>query len=135
MKQWNDTYHSPSLKADLRKLNEYTAQSDFLCKYNIDTTQQLQDFIDDTVTQLKALTADREKIYTKISRRIDEEILPELIAKRNEYTDKIKALRKDLKNATAIMERSDKVNGNIQIAHQQELDKQKNHNSKTKDRS
>lgn len=129
------TYHSASLRADLRKLDEYTAQADLLCKNDIDTTQQLQDFINDTVTQLNTLTADREKIYTKISRSTDVEKLPELIVKRDEYTSKIKALRKDLKNAIAIMERSDKVKENIQIVQQQGPDKQKNRNNKTKEHS
>lgn len=43
------TYHSPSLRADLRKLDGFTAQADLLCKYNIESTEQLQDFIDNTV--------------------------------------------------------------------------------------
>lgn len=129
------TYHSPSLRADLRKLDEFTAQADLLCKFNIDTLEQLQDFINNTKSQVRSLTADREKIYTKISRSTDEEKLPEFIAKRNEYTDKIKALRNDLKNADAIMERSNKVKENIQTVQQQELDKQKNRDNKTKVRS
>jgi len=115
------TYHSASLWADLRKLDEFTAQADLLCKYKIDTLVQLQDFIDNTKSQIRSLTADREKIYSKISRSADEEKLPELIAKRNEYTNKIKALYKDLKNANAIMERSDIVKGNIQTAQHKEL--------------
>lgn len=61
--------------------------------------------------------------------------MPEFITKRYEYTDKIKALRKDLKNTNVIMERSDKVKGNIQTVQQQEIVKQKNRNSKTKVRS
>ena len=129
------TYHSPSLRADLCKLDEFTAQADLLCKYNIDTLEQLQDFIDNTKSQIRSLTTDREKIYIKISRNTNEEKLPELIAKRNEYTDKIIAFREDLKNATAIMKRSNKVTENIRTFQKQELDKQKDCNNQTKMRS
>lgn len=75
--------------------------------------EQLQNFIDSTKPQIGSLIDEREKIYNKISRNINEENLPELIAKRNEYTDKIKVFRGDLKNANAIMERSNKVKENI----------------------
>ena len=130
------TYHSPSLRNDLRKLDEFKAQSDLLCKYKIDTLEQLQDFIDNTKSQIRSLTADREKIYIKISRNTNEEKLLEVFAKRNEYTDKIKALRKDLKNANAIMERSYEVKENIQTVQQQEMDRrQRQQNSRENVRS
>lgn len=119
------TYHSPSLRADLRKLNEFTAQAGLLCKYKIDTLEQLQSFIDNTKLKARLLSADCDKIYAKISRNTDEDKLPELIAKRNGYTHEIKALCYDLKNANAIMERSEIVKGNIQTVQNHELDTQK----------
>ena len=48
-------------------------------------------------------------MYTQIGRYEDDSQLPELIQHRNELTDTIGKLRKDLKNAKAVMERS----GNI----------------------
>lgn len=126
---------SPSLRADLLKLDEFTAQADLLSKYKIDTKEQLQDFIYNTKLQVRSLTADRDKIYIKISRNMDEDRLLELINKRNAYTEKIKGLRNYLKSANTIMERSDMVKENIQTIQQQELDKQKNRNNKIKVRS
>ena len=87
--------------------------------------EQLQDFIVNTKSQIRSLTADRDKIYIKISRNTDEEKLPELIINRNEYTDKIKALCNDLNYAKSIMERSNKVKDNIQTVQQQKSDIQK----------
>ena len=124
--QKNNSYshYSASLRAEIRKLDEYSSQAILLCKNKIDTAEQLQAFISDTQSLIKIITADRDKVYTNISRVKREEDLPELISKRNEYTEKIKALRKDLRNANTIMERSDKVKETIQAVQQQETEHQ-----------
>jgi hypothetical protein len=122
-------HYSASLRAELRKLDEYSTQAILLCKNKIDTAEQLQSFIDDTQSQIKIITADRDRIYTKINRVKGEDDLPELISQRNEYTEKIKALRKDLRNANAIMERSDSIKVTIQTVQRQEEEKQQKQNN------
>lgn len=100
------SHYSASLRADLRKLDEYSEQAKLLCREQIDTAEQLRAFMDKTQEQIPVLVKERERVYKQISRCGDKGQLPELIQRRDNLTDTIGKLRKDLKNAKVIMERS-----------------------------
>lgn len=99
-------HYSAALRADVRKLEEYSEQARLLCCEQIDTAEQLQAFMDKTQEQIPVLIKERERVYKRISRCKDENRLPELARQRDTLTESIIKLRKDLKNVKAVMERS-----------------------------
>lgn len=108
-------HYSVALRAEIRKLEEYSQQAKLLCREQIDTAEQLQVFVEKTQEQLPALVKERERVYKQISRCEDESRLPELIQRRDALTETIGKLRKDLRNSRAVMERSRNVLQKIQI--------------------
>ncbi len=101
--------YSASLKASLRKLDEYSAQAQLLSRHEIDTVDQLKYFIDSAHGQLGSMLKERNRIYKSISRCLDTAEASELAEKRDPLTSQIKLLRQDLKSAKAVLERSDSV--------------------------
>ena len=101
--------YSASLKASLRQLNAYSAQAQLLSRHEIDTVDQLSEYIDSARGQLGALLKERSRIYKSISRCSDPVEASELVSKRDSLTSDIKLLRQDLKTAKAVLERSDSV--------------------------
>lgn len=102
-------HYSAALRADVRKLEEYSEQAKLLCREQIDTAEQLQVFMDRTQEQIPVLVKERERIYKQISRCKDETRLPELVQQRDTLTETIGKLRKNFKNANSVMERSGTV--------------------------
>lgn len=99
-------HYSATLRADVRKLEEYSEQARLLCREQIDTAEQLQAFMEKTQEQIPALLRERERVYKQIGRCKDGSQLPMLIQQRDILTEATKKMRKDLKNAKAVMERS-----------------------------
>jgi len=116
-------HYSAALRAEIRELEEYSQQAKLLCREQIDTAEQLQFFIEKTQEQIPALVKARERVYKQISRCKDESLLPELVQHRDSLTKAIGELRKDLRNAMAVMERSGNVLQKIQIISEYEREK------------
>lgn len=101
-------YHepvSPYLREDLRKLDEFTAQIDYMQFQHIQTLDDLYDdraYLED---RLSDLTAQRTKLQNKIRRATPEEMVS-LRREKSKLTEEITAVRKDLKCNRAIEERS-----------------------------
>lgn len=102
-------HYSAALRADVRKLEEYSEQARLLCREQIDTAEQLQAYMEKVQEQIPVLVKERERIYKQISRCKDERRLPAFTQKRDTLTAAISKLRKDLKNAKVVMERSESV--------------------------
>lgn len=101
--------YSASLKSSLRQLDAYSAQAQLLSRHEIDTVDQLSEYIDSARGQLDALLKERNRIYKSISRCSDPAEASELISQRDSLTSDIKLLRQDLKTAKAVLDRSDSV--------------------------
>jgi hypothetical protein len=116
-------YYSAALRADIRRLEDYSHQAQMLSAHGIDTTEQLQAFLDTAKSEIAYLTKKRSRVYQQISRCTDETALPSLLEKRSALTDKISALRKDVKNGNAVMDRSQEIEEKVRAT--QEREKQK----------
>ena len=101
-------YHepvSPYLREDLRRLDEYTAQIDYMQFQRIQTLDDLYEdraYLED---RLSDLTAQRTKLQNKIRRATPEEKVS-LRREKSKLTEEITEVRKDLKCNRAIEERS-----------------------------
>ena len=96
---------SPYLREDLRKLDEFTAQVDYMYHrriYTLDDLYKVRSVLED---RLGELTAQRTKLQNKIRRATPEEKVS-LRREKSTLTEEITAIRKDLKCNRAIEERS-----------------------------
>jgi len=121
-------YYSASLREDLKRLDAYSAQVRLLCKNEIDTSEQLEQFIKDTQAAITEQVKERSRVYSKIAHCKDESLLPDLLKYRDSLTESITLLRKELKNAKAVMERSEAIAEKLRTAETLETTKQKEHN-------
>ena len=99
---------SPELRAEARKLDQYSEDVRLLAKYRIGTSQELFSFQEQVQGQLDELTKERDHIRNQI-RRAPEKDKAQLTLDAKEITTKMSPLRMELKITNRIQERSYKV--------------------------
>ena len=99
---------SPFLKEELRKLDEITAQVDYLAKNRIETLGDLLSARETLQSEMDALTEQRTKLQNKIRRASPAE-KERLRAEKQAVTAQITACRKKLKLNVGVEERSIKI--------------------------
>jgi hypothetical protein len=95
---------SPTLRQEVRKLDQTLKEYKLLCENQIDSAQELVSFIEKKSTDISALESERQKIYNRIRRPKSEEEKELNKAVAREISVKLKPLRKELKTAKAITE-------------------------------
>ena len=110
---------SPELRAEARKLDQYSEDVKLLAKYHIGTSQELFSFQEQMQHQLEELSEERDHIRNQI-RRAPEEEKAQLKLDAKEITTKMSPLRKELKIANRIAERSPKVMELLELERQME---------------
>ena len=96
---------SPLLREEVRKLDQYIEDHQFLCDCHIDTAEELSAFREDIDAQINQLEKQREQIRNRI-RRAPEAEKGDLKEQAKAITSQITPLRKQIKIADRIMERS-----------------------------
>ena len=96
---------SPQLREEVRKLDQYNNDMKLLCKYHIGTAEELSAFREETIQTIHALVQERSSIYNKI-RRATEPTKTELKEQAKAISQQIAPLRKELKCADRIWDRS-----------------------------
>ncbi|MBE6041759.1 MAG: relaxase [Clostridiales bacterium] len=103
------------LKDDLLKCDQYSEQAKLLCKYHVDTDEDLLALMEKLEAQAVSLTADRSE-QKKITRRVLPEVeIEKARAEMKELTAEIRELRHELKVCRDIQERSGHVRENLEI--------------------
>ncbi len=110
---------SPYLKEDLRKLDQLTAQVDYMAAHKIETIEDLQADRSRLQEDLETLIHQRTKLQNKI-RRADPEAKNTLREEKKQLTDQIIDLRNKLKCNFDIEERSEKIQQNLDLAYKNE---------------
>lgn len=120
---------SPENRQALRKLDRYARQITLISKENLNTIDDINSFIGRSKEQIKAVEDERKHIYYKLRRCNDESKKSELLSKRNDHTEALKLIRRDLKTAESIIEDNPEIKRNIKaeqnIKHQRFTVKQK----------
>ena len=86
-------------------MDQYTDDMQLLRKYHIGTAEELSAFREETIQKIHALVQERSSIYNKIRRAAEPE-KTELKAKARAISQQVVPLRKELKCADRIWERS-----------------------------
>lgn len=96
---------SPIIKEEVRRMEEISQQTIFLCKNQIDTYEQLKEKQAAIQTEMDELIRQRKKLTNKM-RRAEPEAKERFSQQKKELTDQITGLRKDLKLAVGVEKRS-----------------------------
>ena len=86
-------------------MDQYIDDMQLLCKYHIGTAEELSTFREETIQKIHSLALERNGIYNKI-RRATEPVKIELKEQAKAISQQIAPLRKELKCADRIWERS-----------------------------
>lgn len=116
---------SPELRFAVKDVQSYVADYGFLRNNDIHTIPQLKQNIDGTKNEISALEAERQKISNKIRRSKTPEESSELKISRKEITKQIAPLRKKLKQAERILEKSPHLYELLKEEHRLEMTEQK----------
>ena len=95
---------SPSLRREVRRLDQTMKEYWLLCENHIDSAQELVSFIEKKSASIADLESERQKIYNKIRRPKSEEEKEQNKAAAREISAQLKPLREELKTAKAIIE-------------------------------
>ena len=101
------------MREAIRKLERYSQQITLIYKERLNTLDDVNVFISMSTEQIKMLDNERKRIYNKLRRCTDEDTKVELISKRNDYTEVIRHIRRDVKTAKSIIEDNPKIKQNI----------------------
>ena len=110
---------SPFLKEELRKLDEITAQVDYLAKNRIETLDDLLSAREALQSEMDTLTGQRTKLQNRIRRASPAE-KEQLRAEKQAVTAQITACRKKLKLNVGVEERSAKIQNTMDMVYANE---------------
>ena len=110
---------SPFMKEELRKLDEITAQTDYLAKNHIETLDELLSAREAAQNELKTLTNQRTKLQNMIRRASPAE-KERLRAEKQTVTAQITACRKILKLNHGVEQRSIKIQDTMDLVYTNE---------------
>jgi hypothetical protein len=120
---------SAFLREDVIKLDQYIAQADFLGRTGITTMDELVSRKTDKESQIAALMESRTGLRNELKRcqrKGDESGIAETKARLDELSKELKTCRKEVKLCTAIAERSEQVQKNLEQLQQQEIERKEN---------
>lgn len=101
------------LREDIRKLDEIVVQTKFLCKYRIDTKEQLEAFLERREAEHVHLVSERNAINNRKRRTTAGVGMEELQIQSKEITSQIAEIRIDNKVANGILSRSRQTKGQL----------------------
>lgn len=110
---------SPLIKEELRKLDEITAQVDYLAKNRIETLGDLLSARETVQREMNALTKQRKRLQNKIRRSSPAE-KEQLRVEKQAVTSKISDYRKKLRLNTGVEQRSIKIQDTLDMVYTNE---------------
>ena len=112
------------LREDMRKMDKFSAQTKLLCKYQIETKEQLSGFISGLEKENDMLVSERKTIGYRRRREAHAEKLEGYIERIEAITVKLTKLREELKLAESILIRSEIVQEKLEKVKAKEMRKE-----------
>lgn len=112
---------NPILWEDVRRIRKYSEQTRLIVRNKIDTMEQLQSFMVDTKNHIDELTRQRTHIQNKLRRAKEPEVIESLKVEKTALTKHITPLRRNLRVASEIEERSARMKEKLAVIRQLEL--------------
>lgn len=104
---------SPEMKKAWRKIDRYSQEIRLISKQNLNTLDDVNDFINTSSEQIKLIEKQRQHIYNKLRRCTDTDKRADLLSQRSNCTSALNDLRKNIRTANQIMEDNPEIKANI----------------------
>lgn len=114
---------SPEMKKAWRKIDRYSQEIRLISKQNLNTIDDVNNFINTSSEQIKFIEKQRQQIYNKLRRCIDTDKRAELLSQRNNCTSELTVLRKNIRTANHIIADNPEIKSNIKA--EQNIQKQR----------
>lgn len=111
------------LKEDLTKLNQITKETRLLCRYHIDTAEQLFSWKEDCENRLEQLGKERQSLRYRVRSVKDDCTRTEMKAEIAGLTEQMKELREGVRLCDGIAARSGVIKEKIKIVRQEHLER------------
>lgn len=124
---------SPEMRREIKKLNQYSAEANMICKYKLKTLDDVRKHKESKQDELKNLYNERNRLYYKrkgLEEGVGKDVVTEDIIK---VTDKIKNVKRELFYCDDIMERANRMLEDIKFIEEEKWNKQ-NEKNKVKDK-
>jgi len=115
-------------REDIIKLNRINEETKLLCRNHIETVEQLFSFREDKLSQIEMLTYERSGIRKKLRLQKYADVHDELSEEAAEISEKLKDLRKEVRLADGVSERSGVIKEKIKMV--SELEKRRKENKR-----
>lgn len=119
---------SPEMRKAVRKLDQYTAEANLICKYKLETLKDVKSYKEKSMDNLRDLYNERNRLYYKRKSMEDgterDAVTEEII----KVTDKIKNTKKEIWYCNDIIERTNEVVENIKYIEEEKWKKNKDKN-------
>ena len=115
---------SPEMRKAVRKLDQYTAEANLMCKYKLETLKDVKSYKEKSMDNLRDLYNKRNRLYYKRKSMEDgteKDAVTEEIIK---VTDKIKNVKRELFYCDDIVERTNEAVENIKYIEEEKWKKQ-----------
>lgn len=106
---------SPEMREACRMCDKYSDCAKLMARHHIHTEADVRSFIADSEHRMDVLSKERDKIRNRLRRAKNPSVIEELKAERDQFTEQITGIRKEIKTAEFTLERSEKVREDISI--------------------
>lgn len=110
----------PAMREDLRHWEQIEAQLHLLERYSLQTREEVEQFITQKTEELQTLEARRTHCRNRLRRCRDQAECANLYTEKDRLTEKICAVRKELRTAQKIPPRADRMRERIELLNAQE---------------
>lgn len=104
---------SPEMREACRRLESIDRQTHLICREKLNTTADVESYLEHTQTRLDALQASRQTYYYRLRRCHDPKKITDIRTERDKLTASITRCRRDIKTAQAILTRSEKIKADL----------------------
>jgi hypothetical protein len=106
---------SPELRQALRYIERYSEEVRLVGKYDFETYQNVEQFIEDNNEKILQLEKERNKLHNKCSRAKTAEEKRQYLTQKNTLTEQLTAIRKENRTARHILADKDSMERNTKI--------------------
>ena len=106
---------SPELRQALRYIERYSEEVRLVGKYDFETYQNVEQFIEDNDEKILQLEKERNKLHNKVSRAKTAEEKRQYLTQKNALTEQLTAIRKESRTARHILADKDSMERNTKI--------------------
>lgn len=125
---------TPKMRAEVKKMDKYSAQIRFICKYKLENIKDVENLKEEKKEELQKILNTRNRLYYK-RQKLDNESEKEVLTKEIiSVTSAIEKVRKEIKMCDEVGDNSRKMKEQIKEMDKKEQEKVKEKEKKKKDR-